>query len=531
METSRNKKTKSEFSKWLEQLQQESWQLELLISGLAILGIWESKSLLDDFTQNMELNTSAALSEYINIILYFVRISWTIFLINLISHVFVRGLWIGAIGLRYVSGDIDYDELNYSERFEKFLERKVGSFDSYIERLEKFSSVIFSFTFLLVFFFMSILALILFFITLAEIAQSWFPGNEQYVMLPCLILYLLMFLTVFVDFISFGFLKRIKNPRFSKFYFWIYRIAGVLTLSFLYRPLLFNFIDNKYTKRLIILAIPYVAFVSIIFPSIGINAYNYTPSFDIEEVYYSEISAASFNHIYYDDLREKHARNNNDNRSLKINKVSLDSYEYTDQALAKIFIKDSKDEEKNFNKLSPELVPFSNKGFYSIFNSKERRNEAIDSLRKLEAQEKQFMKKIVRGQENKLTEKEKSTFAHKLEIYRQKEKNDERRLYTEINEEYVAKRVKYYGDYLAEILAAKKSRITMKIDGVEITDTLDCSYFIHPNMGEAGILCYFPLSSYENGKHHVNIRIKHAYGNGKTWYSRLNFPFIVNRSN
>ena len=48
METNSNKKTKSEFSKWLEQLQQESWQLELLISGLAILGIWEGKSLLDE---------------------------------------------------------------------------------------------------------------------------------------------------------------------------------------------------------------------------------------------------------------------------------------------------------------------------------------------------------------------------------------------------------------------------------------------------------------------------------------------------
>ena len=232
METNPNKKTKSEFSKWLEQLQQESWQLELLISGLAIFGIWESKSLLDGFAQNMELNTSENLSAYLSIILYFLKISWSIFLINLITHVFVRGLWIGAIGLRYVSGDIDYKVFNYSDRFEKYLERKVGSFDNYIEQLEKFCSVIFSFTFLLVFFFTSILSLILFFVTVAEISHSWLPGNEQFIMVPCLIFYLLMFLTVFVDFISFGILKRIKSPRFSKFYFWIYRIAGCAYLVF-----------------------------------------------------------------------------------------------------------------------------------------------------------------------------------------------------------------------------------------------------------------------------------------------------------
>ena len=97
METNSNKKTKSEFSKWLEQLQQESWQLELLISGLAIFGIWEGKSLLDDFAQNIELNTSEDLEGYLTIILYFLKISWSIFLINLISHVFVRGLWLSLI--------------------------------------------------------------------------------------------------------------------------------------------------------------------------------------------------------------------------------------------------------------------------------------------------------------------------------------------------------------------------------------------------------------------------------------------------
>jgi len=232
-------------------------------------------------------------------------------------------------------------------------------------------------------------------------------------MVPVLLFYLLMFLTVFVDFISFGFLKRIKNRHFSAFYFWIYRIAGVLTLSFLYRPLLFNFIDNKYTKRLVLLAVPYIAFVSVIFPSIGINTYNYMPSFDAEEIYDFEISAASFNYIYYDDLREKHAQRNNDNRPLTLNWVTLDSYEYTDQTFAKIFFQDGRNEEAIFAKRFPKLEPFSKKGLFSIFNSKERENEAIDSLRTLESQEKAFMSKIVRGQEDQLTENEKSTFGHK----------------------------------------------------------------------------------------------------------------------
>jgi len=108
---------------------------------------------------------------------------------------------------------------------------------------------------------------------------------------------------------------------------------------------------------------------------------------------------------------------------------------------------------------------------------------------------------------------------------------DERALNSEIYKEYANKRVNHYKTYLADILAAKKSRITMKIDSVEVVNNLDCSYFIHPNMGEAGMLCYFPLSAYENGRHQVDIRMEHAYGNGNSWYTYLNFPFVVNRRN
>ena len=65
--------------------------------------------------------------------------------------------WIGAIGLRYISSEIEYDELNYSEVFTKYLRRKVGVYDDFIERLERICSVLFSYTFLLFLFFLSTL--------------------------------------------------------------------------------------------------------------------------------------------------------------------------------------------------------------------------------------------------------------------------------------------------------------------------------------------------------------------------------------
>lgn len=56
---------------------------------------------------------------------------------NLIIHIVLRGLWIGALGLRYVSGEIDYDNLNYSDKFTNYLKKKVGSFDNYIWKVRK----------------------------------------------------------------------------------------------------------------------------------------------------------------------------------------------------------------------------------------------------------------------------------------------------------------------------------------------------------------------------------------------------------
>ena len=103
---------------WLDKLQQESWQLELLISGFAIFGLFELRNFL---TGSMELVYANYHSDFtIQVTYTMLVVSFLvtqIFIANLLIHILVRGLWIGAIGLRYVSGDIDYDKLKYNERF------------------------------------------------------------------------------------------------------------------------------------------------------------------------------------------------------------------------------------------------------------------------------------------------------------------------------------------------------------------------------------------------------------------------------
>ena len=83
-------------------------------------------------------------------------------------HVILRGLWIGALGLRYVSGDIEFDKLNYQNKFTGYLKKKIVSFDRYVARLENYCSVMFAVSFLLIFYVISIFMVIISIVIIAR---------------------------------------------------------------------------------------------------------------------------------------------------------------------------------------------------------------------------------------------------------------------------------------------------------------------------------------------------------------------------
>ncbi|MDJ0645423.1 MAG: hypothetical protein QNJ57_05490 [Flavobacteriaceae bacterium] len=241
------------FKKLLQKLQEESWQLELLISGFAIFGLFTATEPVEIIIK--EAQTSDLM--YRALIFTFLRLSIAILLINLLLHVILRGLWIGALGLRYVSGDIDYEALKYSPKFTNYLKNKIGSFDKYIATLENYCSVIFAISFLLIFY---VLAFAFTMIAITAIAELLIDNESipEWLRLglgiPMMIFVLLGMLLTFVDFLTQGFLKRKK--WISKIYFPIYWVFSFITLSFLYRPLVYNFLDNKFGKRISIFLVP-----------------------------------------------------------------------------------------------------------------------------------------------------------------------------------------------------------------------------------------------------------------------------------
>lgn len=117
MEENQNKNL---LKKLLDRLQEDSWQLELLVSGFTIFGLFYALGPAKAAFQKAA-NEGDMLSDVYSIV--FIAIS--ILILNLIIHVTLRSLWIGALGLRYLSGEVEIDKLNYDARFTVYLKKKL----------------------------------------------------------------------------------------------------------------------------------------------------------------------------------------------------------------------------------------------------------------------------------------------------------------------------------------------------------------------------------------------------------------------
>lgn len=296
-----NHKSGSKLTAWLDKIQQDSWQLELVISGFVIfllLGAW--KPIMDleyEIWLLIDINKGFLLT---NIFYFTVRTGYQALLLCLIIHLILRGLWIAVIGLRSVSGDIEYDELHYQPKFTNWLKKKIGTFDDYIERLERYCSVIFSLAFLILFCFIGIAiyfivaALLQFILFYLNSQGEPFRGFDLLGNLPGAILLLMGFLYL-VDFVTLGFFKR--NRFTAKPYFYIYRVMGWLTLARFYRPLYYNLIDHRFGRRLARL-LPLFILGMLIVVSIQFIRYTYFP-------YFTQYGKEIINTFSYDDLREE----------------------------------------------------------------------------------------------------------------------------------------------------------------------------------------------------------------------------------
>lgn len=525
-----NGKQKAFFQEWLEKLQQESWQLELLISGFALYGIYESRSFIQYLSNKLLIGGGEGFSTFVSkIMLMVMEAGWTIFFINLLIHIILRGLWIGAIGLRYVSNEIEYDKLNYSEWMTSYLKRKVGNYDDYIERLERLCSVIFAYTFLLFFLILSamvfLLSIALVFFVIETIGLE---RQQASTMVGVFVLfYVLLGSIVFVDFVTIGIFRKVKDPIFSKVYGHLYRFYSFVTLSFMYRALLYNFLDNKYTRRLFLGSIPYVILVVFLLPSVSSSGFAFYPDlslFDREErqvIYQSSIVKSM-----YSDLTEKGLSTGAISHRSPIYCLSIDKYTQS-TSLMKVFVRMLKSDEDYLSSKSG-ITPLSKEGVLFSF----RDNTVVDSaVLAIEASRNDLVAPVV---EQRRKDRQ---MLKDLGVYGGSVKDSfdiAQDLKVDSIDAIIAGRVRVYrARQVDNVMDAMLCRTEMSIDGEPVAlQTRDCLFMEHYNLGERGILCHLDISRLALGRHDLLVQ---RYGRDYKGDGRdspvidQTIPFIVDR--
>lgn len=251
--------------KWLEDLQQRSWEPEILLSGIVLYGMFKVPDLLDDFLLFFKLNIFGNSTDINNLVALFkMGIYWLI--TGLILHLICRGIWIGMVGLSYTfPKGIDDNKIHYKGKFKERVEN-IPSYERIVIRLEKISSSLFSVSFML---FMSLIGGYLFFLVLViipfTIVYIYFDLGFEGPLFESFKAYVSFIvgisLLALLDFVSLGYFRRFTI--FAKLYWPIHRLVSALTLSRFYRPIYYGVVSN-FNKWVFFLFLLVFAFISIV---------------------------------------------------------------------------------------------------------------------------------------------------------------------------------------------------------------------------------------------------------------------------
>lgn len=252
--------------------------MELLVSGFAIVLLAQAF-----YPVVQHLNTVRAhiggdrLGEALGLsaqILILFAILVTV--VSLSVSVTLRCLWIAAVGLRSISGDIDLQSLRLAPRFNEFLGRRLPPFDDYIVGLERICSSIFSLTFLTLFALVgTVLATLVYLMPLLLLSTHKEYLPVKVVMMILLLLPLPAFLIAVIDFLSGSRLKRVR--WLSRVYYPVYRLLGWITLARLYRPLYYNLVDTRAGRLVVLGVVPYFVLIASLFVVDGTSFTPLTP--------------------------------------------------------------------------------------------------------------------------------------------------------------------------------------------------------------------------------------------------------------
>ncbi|MCB0631721.1 MAG: hypothetical protein R2824_26195 [Saprospiraceae bacterium] len=129
---------------WLIKLEEESWQAELIISGLAIYGTLQMPELVEWLMDWSLVNIDNRFHLLLYMFFVYLGIGAYILILLFISHFVLRAVWIGFVGLNsvYPNGVSDHSELYSTDFIQKFKADNPDG-NEWIGQLDRLCSLLF----------------------------------------------------------------------------------------------------------------------------------------------------------------------------------------------------------------------------------------------------------------------------------------------------------------------------------------------------------------------------------------------------
>ena len=260
-------------------------ELEVLISAAIVFTVFAINDVTGGLIVNALNNNFSSSSSFMFISAIVGLYMSAILPISIVSHFVLRIYWLSLVGLKAVfPKDATVDT---HPKFDQQVTRSLD-LERTIRQVDKICSSIFAFTFLTLFAFcFSFIA-----ITVISVRLDAFGG-----FIPKILMYVFLFLAFiyFIDFISLGLFKRIKNKWFVRIYHPIYVFFGWITLAFLYRGIYYSLIYHASRKVMIIITPLYIIL------AIGLLNMGYSATSFYPDVFKGSMEGELASSIFYKD--------------------------------------------------------------------------------------------------------------------------------------------------------------------------------------------------------------------------------------
>lgn len=242
---------KDRIPKWLKNLQENSWEVELLISGGAIFSLFQISDIFIDFIFTLKMTSRVAgMGIFIIMGMLGIKVLTTGFFL----HLFLRAIWLGMVCINYVfPTGISNRQSKYAAPYKSKHKANDNLFFE-IQKVDRAAGLVMFFSILSI---MIILGMLIVTTTLITIPYLFFGVNDLYFNVVAF-----WMLTYLFDLLIFGILRKIPFLSYVTYpFFWV---LDRLSLRVFYeKPL--QLMSSNLRKKHALAGFSLILFLSIFF--------------------------------------------------------------------------------------------------------------------------------------------------------------------------------------------------------------------------------------------------------------------------